>query len=104
MSVIQTSASDQPDRQPRRTKGSKATSRRKSDIAEKPEKGSWYVWAEARKRLKIHATMEGRSESDVLNEQLMALNRYAMPALLTRTSRPSQPTTDVEDDRQDIAG
>lgn len=102
MSVAQPTPAVDPTSLPTRTKSRKtrAASRPKEEASKVLEKCSWYVSPEARKRVAIHAAMEGKSQSDIVNEVLEALNRYSMPAVNTRASRASQPPADTGEDRQ----
>ncbi len=71
----------------RPAKRAKAASRPRVEPAKAMKKGSWYVSPEALKRLAIHATMEDKSQSELVNELLLSLNRFNMPGVNTRASR-----------------
>jgi hypothetical protein len=83
------------------TRAPKATKRQQVAVAAKKTKKSWFVSAEAVRRVGVHATMEQRSESDIVDELLCGLNRWAMPAQNTRGSKAMQATADTQEDRQD---
>jgi hypothetical protein len=74
------------------SKRAKATSRQKPKAPETLKKGSWYVSQEATRRLIVHAMMEGKSQSEVVDELLKGLNHYTMPSVNSRATRPADST------------
>jgi hypothetical protein len=84
-----------------RAKASRAAKRQQATVAKTTTKKSWYVSAEATRRLGVHATMENRSESDIVNELLEGLNRFTMPAANNRASRVATASADTSEDRHD---
>ena len=84
------------------TRATKATKRQQVSVAKKTTKKSWFVSEEAVRRVGVHATMENRSESDVVSEALEALNRWNLPAANNRASKGTKPAADTEEDRKEI--
>jgi hypothetical protein len=84
------------------TRVPRATRRQETKVVKSTIKKSWHVSQEAIRRLGVHAAMEDRSESSIVDELLCGLNRYTMPAANTRGSKGTQKTADTEEDRKDI--
>jgi hypothetical protein len=82
-------------------KATKAPKRQQATVAKSTVKKSWHVSPEGVKRLGITAVMEGRSESAIVDELLLGLNRYTMPAQNTRGSKTVTTSSDTPKDRQD---
>ena len=100
MSVI-SSAIDPTSPQTRtRGKSARAATRPKAEVVKAAEKRSWYVSPEATKRVAIHAAMEGRSQSDIVNELCEGLNRFTLPSVNSRAVKTAQPAADTGEDRQ----
>lgn len=84
-----------------RAKAPKASKRQQVTSAKTTTKKSWHVSPEAVKRVGVHATMEGKTESAIVTEALEALNRWAMPGANTRASRAATTSADTSEDRHD---
>src|SRR3954453_8070827 len=85
-------------------KRAKATSRPKARPAETLKKGSWYVSQEATRRLVVPAMMEGKSQSEVVDELLRGLNPYTMPSVNSRAPRPADSTLMVTEIGSEATG
>jgi hypothetical protein len=81
----------------RRTKTPRATRPASRQGDTKPKKVSFYLSPESLKRLGIHATMEGKSQSALVEELVQGyLRRYEMP----RAARSTSSILDTTEDRQ----
>lgn len=96
MSVMPSTEIDQTSPKGRqRRRASKGASRPKSDASQMLKKGSWRVSSEGLKRLAVHAAMEERSQSAIVDELLLGLNRYQLPRSNSRASEEAtRPTSE----------
>ena len=94
MSVMPSMAIDQANPHGRTGgRASRPASRPEDDADRKLKKGSWRVSSRALKQLAIHAAMEDRSQSAIVDELLLGLNRYQMPRRNSRSSKEAAPAT-----------
>ena len=74
-----------------KAKAPRATKSQQTKVVKETIKKSWRVSPEAIIRAGVHATMEHKSESQIVSEALESLNRWVTPAANNRGNRV--PTT-----------